>query len=143
MEIASSRQVAIFRHRLRSKTEGDRLLLDVFQCLRPVIANHQGIDFFKACGKGFGQVLGLDIAALAENKAIFDNVFQLADVAWVIVAHENGQGTAGNADNVFALLCAEFFNEMVNEQGDVFLAFFERRQVDFDHIQAVKEVVAK
>jgi hypothetical protein len=86
------------------------------------ISRRQGAYFFKAGGKGFGKVLGLNIAALAENKTIFNDVFQLAYIAGVIIAHEDSQGAAGNADDVLALLGTVFFDEMLNEQRDVFFA---------------------
>ncbi len=66
----------------------------------------------------------------AENKRMFDGIFQLADVAGPFVQHQRGDGSLGYPCNVFSRQTVKVFYEMICQQGDVLLAVRQRRQRD-------------
>ena len=52
-------------------------------------------------------MLGLDQALGAEDKGVFDGVFQFPDIAGPVVPHEDGQGVITQTQDFFVLQLVE------------------------------------
>ena len=71
------------------------------------------------------QVPGLDPPFGAQNKGMFDDVFQFPDIAGIVVGHEKRQNLGAYARDRFALYPVPPGHKMIDQQGDVFLSFSE------------------
>ena len=65
------------------------------------------------------EVSHLNQTAPAEDERMFDDVLQLADIAWIIMLHQDGHDLFGNAGNGFVLQAVELGDEVRHEEGDV------------------------
>src|ERR1017187_4592369 len=90
-----------------------------------------------------GEVLVGQFLAPAGHQGAFHCVFQLAYVAGPVVVDQDFEGAIGDLADVLAELVRKPFHEMTDQQGNVLAAFAQRRDADFDHVQAIKEIVAE
>jgi hypothetical protein len=90
-----------------------------------------------------GDVGGFDVFAAAEQGRPFDDVAQLAHVAFPGIILKLGVGGFADPDHVLFELLGEVRNKMLGEQADIVSAFAQRRQVDRDHVEAIVEILAK
>ena len=77
-----------------------------------------------------------------DNRA-FDGVLQFADVSGPGIALEFFQGAGMQADAGLLVLPAISVQEAANEKRQVFAALPERRQTDFNGVDAVEQVLAE
>src|SRR5580704_18858088 len=99
-------------------------------------------EFGGAVLKVRGEVAGMEDRARAERDGTFDGIFKFADVSGPIVGDQAGHGVFGNLARV-AIFVAEFFEERIDQERDVSLAFAERRHLDLDDVEAEKKVLAE
>ena len=91
-----------------------------------------------------GQMFALDALDLGvEDHDALDQVAQLADVAGPVVLLEGGEGVFVHFYAGTAVLLAELEEELLDQQGDVFLAVAQRRDEEGDDVEAVEEVFAE
>ncbi len=90
-----------------------------------------------------GQIIGVDVVALGEHDRAFDNVFQFPHVARpAIVSHafesigcESTQSSAGFG--------VESFQKVDGQFDDIFGAFPQGRNIDFNHAESKIQIAAK
>ena len=68
-------------------------------------------------------------AAAANHEAMFDGVFQLANVAGVVVAQQLGDRPFADARDAASLQRVELVDEFTHEQGNIFQSDSQRGQV--------------
>src|ERR1700730_2155057 len=101
------------------------------------------------CGWGWGrgapQFCAWDIQLVPsrENHATFDKVFQLANVAWPLSVHQRLHGLLWHKLNPLLHLARVAQNKMMHQHRNVFTPFAKRRNLNWENIQAVKEVFAE
>ena len=78
-----------------------------------------------------------------EHDAALDGVFQLAHVARPVVIDQGAQGVGGELARGEAVFVGVEVEKVLGEQGNVFAAGAQRRQVDGDDVEAVEEVFAE
>src|SRR6266576_1279631 len=78
-----------------------------------------------------------------EKHRAFNEILEFADVAGPGVALEGLHGVGGNVLHLFIEAAAESLHEVTYEQGNVFVALAQRRNLDGENVQAVIEVVAE
>ncbi len=88
-------------------------------------------------------VFALDQTAAAQNKRLFDDVLQFADIARIVIFHEPGHDPVRHPRDILALQAVELGNEAVDQQRDVFPPLLQFRQLQIDHANPVIQVVAK
>ena len=90
-----------------------------------------------------GQIAGVDLVAFGHHGGVADGILQFADVAGPGVALEEEARAGGYTTNLLAELLREFRDEVLDEERQVLFAFGEGGDRDFDHGEAVVEVLAK
>ncbi len=84
-----------------------------------------------------------DDAIGGEDDGAFKGVAEFADVAGPAVAAEEVHGVGGDVDDLRAVFPVEIFEEGAREDGDVFEAVAERREENFEDVEAVEEIFAE
>ena len=88
-----------------------------------------------------GQAVGQQDVGGGQRHAALQQVFQFADVARKIVLVEHVDGIRGNLGDLLAHLAAVFVQKMLGQGPQIALALAQRRHLDFDHVQAVEEIL--
>src|SRR4029077_20835621 len=83
------------------------------------------------------------ILARREKKGAFDEVLEFADVAGPGVVRQSVHDVSGDVLDIFVELTAESLHEVANQEGEIFGALAERRDLYGENIQAVVEIAAK
>ena len=86
------------------------------------------------------QVLAGDDLFPAEDDGPFDDIFELPHVSRIGIAQEEGPCLFRYIGDHFLILFRVFFQEVVDQKGDVLLPLAKGRQVDRNHIKPVVEV---
>ena len=89
-----------------------------------------------------GEVLGLDLIAVAHDEGALHDVPQLADVAGPAVLQEDGLGPGGEGLLVLVGV-VQLVDDGPGELGDVALALAQGRDPDGEDAQTVEEVLAE
>ena len=89
------------------------------------------------------QVVQADALAGAEDKAVLDDVFQLADVAGEVVGHEPRQGCRFEPGHGAAAQPVHAVDAPLHQQGDVLAPRAQGRQLQPDHVDPVEQVAAE
>src|SRR4051794_7585692 len=89
------------------------------------------------------QVLGLDEVAVGEDRRALHHVPQLADVARPGILLEDLQRLLLHRPHRLAVARVELGEERLDQQGHVFLAIAQRRQLEREHVQPVVEILAE
>ena len=89
------------------------------------------------------QVVQADALAGAEDKAVLDDVFQLADVAGEVVGHEPRQGRRFEPGHGAAAQPVHAVDAPLHQQGDVLAPRAQGRQLQPDHVDPVEQVAAE
>ena len=74
---------------------------------------------------------------------MLDRVPQLSDVAGPAVVHHALQHVARDPADVVSMNLSQLVNEPIHQQGDVFFALTQRRQMHLKHVDAVIEIFPK
>lgn len=74
---------------------------------------------------------------------MFQNVFELPDIPWELIVHQQLQHLVGNRRDILSLHRPQPGEEVVDQQRDILLSFRERRKLDLDDVQPIIEVVPK
>ena len=82
------------------------------------------------CTEVGGEMLCFDKMALAENQGVFDDIFQLSDIAWPGVTQPYLQDLGGKVSEVLTLPIAYLVNEGFGQKGDIVLSFPQGRKGD-------------
>ena len=90
-----------------------------------------------------GKQIGADDGAGGEHDAALDGVLEFAHVAGPVVIDQGAQGVGGEAARAEAVLVRVEVEEVLGEQGNVFAAGAQRRQIDGDDVEAVEEIFAE
>jgi len=90
-----------------------------------------------------GQVEQSDLRPGTGDKGMLDRVLQLPDVARPAEVQENAADVRRQVPDRLAGLAVEPVHEMSREEEDVGAALAQRRQMDREHIETVKEILAK
>ena len=88
-----------------------------------------------------GDIEGL--VSSGHDHHTFEDVFEFANISGPVVPGENIHGVARDARWRAAIFLRSFSDEMRDEEGDVFLALTQRRNLNGDDFEAIEEVVAK
>jgi len=89
------------------------------------------------------EVSGANLAAFGHENGALDGVVQLADIAGPGMVEKKLHGDGLKAFQVLAVTLGGLAKKMMSEERNVFLAFTERRQVNFDGVEAEKKIFAK
>lgn len=90
-----------------------------------------------------GKMPRFDRLATAQNKRIFNDIFQLPNVSRKIAAHQKVQGIFGNPLDLLGFEGVKFSDKVLYEQRDVLGALGKGRKLDIYHIEAVEEIFTK
>ena len=90
-----------------------------------------------------GQIADINEIAGGGDTRGGNDVFQFADVAGPGMLEEKSLRAAGEAGDVFAIGIVVLFQEKLDEQGNVFQAFRERRNTNLDRTQTIEEILAE
>ena len=82
-------------------------------------------------------------AAFVHDHGPFNGVLQFADVARPVVIFQVLKGGGLNGDSGFVVFLTVRFEKPGDEQGNVLEAVAQRREVDFNRVDAIQEVLAK
>lgn len=125
------------------------LFHEVAQVLDFKMIDHFFFRCFESRDLFFGR-MGMQIAAfqhfpgdqglISDHDQLLDDVFQFADIARPVVVVQGCHRLLGEADSGLAVFAAIFFYEMVGKHGDIFAAFPERRDLEFDDVEPVIEI---
>ena len=88
------------------------------------------------------QVELLDLVAARHGRGAFDAILQLAHVARPVAVQQDLQRLGRDAQPAL-VACVELFQEVLDQQRNVFAPLAQRRQGDRDHVDAVIEVLAE
>ena len=83
------------------------------------------------------------LLAGAEKDGALDKIFELTNVAGPGVIDKCVHRFGGNVLDGFVQAAAEILHEVTNEQGHVFAAFAQRRNLNRKNIEAIVEIAAK
>lgn len=86
------------------------------------------------------EVGGFDLRAAGHEDGAFEGVVELADVAGPAMLQKGLDGGGFEAADLLAVTLGVAGEEVRGERGDVFAAFAERREMDFDGVEAEEEV---
>ena len=90
-----------------------------------------------------GQVLALDLLALAAHRGELQGVDQLADVSGPAVGHKQVHGLVGDRCYRLVGVLADVLEQLLDQKRDVLAALAQGRQVYGHHRQPVEEVLAE
>src|SRR5581483_10209166 len=90
-----------------------------------------------------GGKLADDLRFVAHNHIALHEVFQLADVARPAVLHHAGQRVLAERPRLLRIKLAVFAQEELEEDRDLLATLTQRRNVDGDDVEAIKQVLAK
>ena len=90
-----------------------------------------------------GQIGDVNEVARGGDGGAGENIFELADIAGPVVLEQNDLSAAGEAEERLAVGFAIFFEEMLNEERNVFGALGEARNAQLDGAEAVEEIFAE
>ncbi len=88
-----------------------------------------------------GEVAGDDGLFLADDEGVFQDVFQLPDVARVVVVEQHLHGFVGDVGGAFFAGGAQAAHDVADEQGQVGRAVFEQGEFEVENVEAVEEVL--
>ncbi len=88
-----------------------------------------------------GDLPGSNQIVPSQDYGPFDQVLQFSDIARVIVTQEQVPGFLGYFDVLFPIGPAEFFQKMIQKDGDILFPLPQGREEEGDHVQAVVEVL--
>jgi hypothetical protein len=94
-------------------------------------------------GEVEGEVVEANHRASGQRDAALDDVLQLAHVAWPVVGAQGRQGAPRDPAHVLLELPRVLANEVLHEDGDVFLALAQGRDRQGGHVDPVEEVLAE
>ena len=104
-------------------------------------------DGFLAGGGGveqvLGKVLGGDRGAVVHDHQALDDIFEFADIAGPAVVFKDFEHLGFDGFDGFFGGGAVGAEEMINEQGDIALAFAQRRDNDWHDVDAEIQVFAE
>ena len=98
---------------------------------------------FRLLLKVVREVLKLDETVLADNRRVFDDVFQLANIARKVVRHHDRQDLGRDTLNFLPIEAIELPDKVVDQQGDVFSSIPQGWQEKSNHIDSVIEVLSE
>ena len=84
-----------------------------------------------------------DDVVAGQDRRPLDDVFQLAHIARPVVIDQRAHRALGNLGDLLAELGADRLEEVIGQRRDVVLALAQRRDMDREDIDSVKEVVAE
>src|ERR1044071_825704 len=84
-------------------------------------------------------MFGQDEVPLGQQGGAFHGIAQFANVSWPIVTFQAFGDLSREAGATFG----QFGDEMTGQRKNVFAAFAQRRNIQFDNVQAIEEVFAK
>ena len=79
----------------------------------------------------------------AHHEGMFYRILEFADVARVVVTHEECEGVRRDARYLLRFEMVEALYEVVDEKRDVLTPFTQRRDVDRNDVDAVEEVASE
>src|SRR5580692_3238516 len=85
----------------------------------------------------------LDETGKAGQRHGFDQVLQLADIAWPVVSEEQAQTGLRKLDGPCLEVRAELLAIVSEQQRQIVFALSQCGQMNVDHTQAVKEIAAE
>ena len=113
-------------------------------CKRRVIGGgHRGRERHIAGHQLGRQVLGLDHLGRRHHGQPVADVLQLPHVAWKVEVHQPRQRRFSDSLGFHAQLLGALGEEEPCELGHVLAPLSQRRQAQSDHVEAVKQVLAK
>ena len=91
----------------------------------------------------FGEVVGGDSLAAADDEQLFEGVLEFADVSRPPVAAEGLDDVGANLWRAFAEAGGDFLAEVIHEDREVLYAVAERRNLDREDVDSEVEVLAE
>src|SRR5438132_13499861 len=90
-----------------------------------------------------GQLTARDYLPAREDDRALDDVLELAHVAGPVVLHETFERLFADRRRLGGRAVTVLREEVLDERGDVLFPIAERRHMDVDDVESVKEVVAE
>src|SRR3989454_8653032 len=91
----------------------------------------------------FRQQVAIHVLLGGEHDGALDDIFKFTDVARPVVVHQEFHSGSGEAPLRLCIFLAVTPEKVVDQQGNIFLAVAQRRQVDGNNVEPVEEVFAK
>src|ERR1700730_13758614 len=85
-----------------------------------------------------GEIFGFE-----HNHGTLDDVLQLADITGPGIRYEKVQSLLVHPADALSCLSCETVDEVLDEQGNVFFSFSQRRNLNRKNIEAVKQIAPK
>src|SRR5215469_3657846 len=80
---------------------------------------------------------------LTDNDGALDHIFELTNISWPGVRLQKLECLLLNAADVFASFSGKTGNEVLHQNGNIFCAFSERRDVDREDLESVEQILSK
>src|SRR5207248_3137329 len=92
---------------------------------------------FRARSDVWRQVAGLDDVAFTQSRGALDSVFQLANIAGPIIGRKKLHRLPGQLEGLAGAAVGFSFQEVSNEQRNVFATIAQAGQLNLDDIEAI------
>src|SRR5258708_9338538 len=88
-------------------------------------------------------IIAEEILGFAHNHRALDDVMQLADITGPGIRHKKVQRLLVYPADALSCFSCETIDEVLDQQGNVFFSFSQRRNFNRENVETVKQVVAK
>ena len=93
--------------------------------------------------QGGREITDSDFCAGGHYDTMFNGGAQLADIARPMIGEDGLHCLGGQFPWRFGIFFRKLFEKGVDEQGNIFFAFAKGGEGDLDHIQTIKQIIAK
>ena len=110
---------------------------------RELLAGEDLVD--RVCGLAdrLGERVEINFGTGAKDHSSLDTVLKFPDIARPVVSEKSAQRCLGDARDGGAEALVLDFNEVFDQQGDVFGAFTKGREVDGDDMEPIEEILTE
>src|SRR5437899_4192550 len=114
-----------------------------------------GLTQVSACGKEImcqlplhrleveRHVFKVEDTVTAQDYQSFDHVLQLAHIPWPMIMGEERQRLCCNALHLASKGFVVLYEEVIDEEWDIFTAVAQRWHMHWDHIETIKQVITE
>ena len=88
-----------------------------------------------------GQIKDINLISAAQNKCMFNSIFQLSNIAGPIIVHDNTHGILGDVLDCRSCLLIEMSDKVIDQQWNIFFSSSQRRKMDGKNLETVIEVI--
>src|SRR5690242_9409134 len=92
---------------------------------------------------GDGKLGDFDGGAFGKNDGALDDVFEFTNIAGPVVIFQSLQDGSGEAARFFVKGFGGALEEVMREERNVVATFAERREVEFDDVEAIVKIFAE